>query len=153
MLWTVRQLWLYRDYFVFSFYCHWSPLVLRNRNGIASFLHRREGVTQGDPLAMITYGIDILPLIKNLKRVIPDVPQPWYSDDAGALGMFTRLETYFYFLTCQGLGWGYYPNLYKSVLIVRPENFEAGKVFGARHRFKVCKGAPYLAGYIRDNEL
>ena len=28
----------------------------------------RQGVTQGDPLAMIVYGIIILPLIKNLKR-------------------------------------------------------------------------------------
>ena len=42
--------------------------------------------------------------------------------------------------------------MYKSVLIVRSENFEAGKVFRARHRFKVCKGAPYLGGYIRDNK-
>ena len=40
----------------------------------------------------------------------------------------------------------------KSILIVRPENIEAGKVFGRRHIFKVCTGARYLGGYIRDDK-
>ena len=69
---------------------------------------------------MITYRISILPLIKNIKREIPDVTQPWYNDDAGALGTFAILETYFYLLTRQGMGGGYYPEPSKSVLIVRP---------------------------------
>ena len=32
------------------------------------------------------------------------------------------------------------------------ENIEAGKMFGAHHGFKVCTGARYLRGYIRDND-
>ena len=48
---------------------------------------------------MIAYGIGILPLIKNPKRAIPDVTQPWYTDDAGDLGTFARLDTYFDLLT------------------------------------------------------
>ena len=86
---------------------------------------------------MIGYGIGILPLIKNLKREITDVTQPWYADDAGALGTFSRLETYFDLLTHQGPGRRYYPELSKSVMIVRLENIDAGKVFGACHGFKV----------------
>ena len=82
---------------------------------------------QGDPLAMIAYDISILPLIKNLKREISDVTQPWYADDAGALGTFARLETYFYLLKPHVPGWGYHPNLAKSVLIVRLDNRETGK--------------------------
>ena len=62
---------------------------------MASILHSREGVTQGDPLAMIAYGIRILPLSKNTKRVISDVTQPWYAEESRALGKFPRLETYF----------------------------------------------------------
>ena len=50
---------------------------------------------QGDPLEMIAYGIGILRLIKNPKREIPDVTQLWYADNAGALGTFSRIETYF----------------------------------------------------------
>ena len=101
---------------------------------------------------MIAYRIRILPLIKNLRREIPDVTQLWYADDAGALGTFTRLETYFDFLTRQGTGRGYPPELTKSVLIVRLKNIEAGKVFGRRHGFRVCTGTHYIGCYIRDND-
>ena len=73
-----------------------------------------EGVTQGGPIATIAYGIGILPLINNFKRAIPDITHPWYADDSGALGMFARLETYFYSLTHQGPGRGYYPELSRS---------------------------------------
>ena len=38
-----------------------------------SFLHSREIVIQGDPLAMVSYSIVILPPIKNLKENFPDV--------------------------------------------------------------------------------
>ena len=74
-------------------------LVLQNGNGTASILNIREGVMQRDPLAMITYRISILLLINNLKWEIPDVIQPWYADDDGALGTFAKLETYFDSLT------------------------------------------------------
>ena len=67
MLWTIRHLWPSGARFVFNCYRLWSLLVLRNRNGTASFLHIIEGVTQEDPLSMITYGIGILPLINSLK--------------------------------------------------------------------------------------
>ena len=58
-------------------------------------MHSREGVTQGDPLAMVTYGIGILPLIKWLKEEFPDVNHLWYADDAISLGM---LQTSSYIL-------------------------------------------------------
>ena len=76
-LWTFRNLWPPGACFVFNCYRHWSLLFLQNRNGTASFLNSKEGVTQGDPLAMIVYGIGILPLINNHKQDIPDVIQPW----------------------------------------------------------------------------
>ena len=152
ILWTVRHLWPSGARFVFTFYRHWSSLILRNGNGTFSFMHSKEGVTQGDPLAMIAYSIGILPLIKNLKREIPDVTQPWYTDDAGALGMFAIIDTSFNSLTRQGPGRIYYPEPSKSVLIIHLENLEAVKEFRERHVFKVCTGARYLGGYIRGNE-
>ena len=152
MLWTVRHVWPSGACFVFNCYRHWSSLVLRNGNGTTIFLHSKEGVTQGVPLAMIVYEIGILPLIKNLKREIPDAAQPWYYDNARALGMFMRLETYFDSLTCQGPGRGYYPKPSKRILIIRPENLVDVKVFGSRHRFKVCTGKHYLGVYIGDDK-
>ena len=121
-------------------------------NGAASFLHSKEGVTQGYTLAMIAYGIGILPLIKNLKQDIPDVTQPWHADNTRGLGMLAIIETYFNSLTRQGPGCGYYPRLSKSILIVHPDNFEDRREFGARHRFKVCTGARYFGGYIKDDD-
>ena len=73
---------------------------------MASFLHSKEGVSQGDPFTMIAYGIGILPLIKNLKWDIPDVIQTSYADKAGALGTFARIETYFDSLSYQDPGCG-----------------------------------------------
>ena len=37
-------------------------------------------------------------------------------------------------------------------MIVRLDNIEAGKEFGARHGFKVCTGARYLERYTREDE-
>ena len=110
MLWMVQHLWLPRALFVFNCYRHWSSLFLRNRNGTASILHSREGMTQGDPLAMIAYMIGILPLINNIQREIPEITQPWYAENSGDLGTFTRLETYFDSLTRQGPGQGITPS-------------------------------------------
>ena len=53
-------------------------------DGSDHFLHSKEGVTQGDLLAMIAYGIGVLPLIWELREAHPRVTQPWYADDAGA---------------------------------------------------------------------
>ena len=83
-------------------------------------MHSIEGVTHGGPMAIIAYVIYILPLIKNLKRELPDITQPWYAEDAGALGMFSRIETYFNFLTHQVLRRGYHSKPSKSVLIAHP---------------------------------
>ena len=101
---------------------------------------------------MIAYVIGILPLIKNFKRDLPEATQPCYSDIAEALSTFAIIETYFNFITRQCSGREYYPKTSKSVLIVHPDHLKAGKVFGARHRFKVCMGACYLGDYIGDNE-
>ena len=48
------------------------------------FLHSKEGVIQGDHLAMIAYGKGVLPLIRELWDTHPCVIQPWYTDDRGA---------------------------------------------------------------------
>ena len=152
IMWKVRHLWMSVAHVVFNCYCKWSLFVLRNRNRKSSFLHSKEGVTQGCPLAMITSRIVVLPLIKNIKWEIPNITHTWYGDNTGASGTFTIIETYFNFLTCQGPGRGYYPKPSKSVLFVHPVNLETGKEFGARQVFKVCTGALYPGSYIRDGE-
>ena len=41
----------------------------------------KEGVAQGDPLAVTLYGITLLSLIKHLRVAYPNVLQPWYTDN------------------------------------------------------------------------
>ena len=66
--------------------------------------------------------------------------------------MFTRIEDYFNLLTHQGPGSVYYTKPYIIVMIVHTDNIEAGKMFGIRHGFKVCKGGCYTGLYIKDDE-
>ena len=85
-------------------------------------------------IAMVAYIIGILPLIKNPKSGFPGVTQPWYTDDAGALGTFTNVELNFNLIKQFSLGRGYYPKPSKRDLIVCPDNLESVK------RFVFCRG-------------
>ena len=49
-------------------------------------------MTQGDPLAIITYDIGILQIIHELRDVNPQFKQPWYADDTGAGGHLAALR-------------------------------------------------------------
>ena len=87
MLWTVQHEWPSDKQFRFNCYHHCATLVVQyTRDGSGHFLHIKESVTQGDPLAMITYGIGVLPLIRKLWEAHTRVTQPWYADDTGTGG-------------------------------------------------------------------
>ena len=58
-------------------------------------MHSKDGVTQGGPVAMIAYGIGVLPLIRELRDAHPRVTQPWYNYDAGAGGTFQQVQAHF----------------------------------------------------------
>ena len=84
MLWAVWHECPSGAQFTFNFYRHWDTLVVWDMgDGSGHFLHSKEGVTQGGPLAMIAYCIGVLPLIRELLGAHPRVTQPWYADDAG----------------------------------------------------------------------
>ena len=74
MLWAVQHEWPSGAQFTFNCYRNWATLVVRDTgDGSGHFLHSKEGVTQGDPLAMIAYGIGVLPLIRELRNAQPRV--------------------------------------------------------------------------------
>ena len=55
MLWSIQNDWPSGVQFTFNCYCHWSSLVVHiTEDESGHFLHSKEGVTQGDPLDMIT---------------------------------------------------------------------------------------------------
>ena len=151
MLWTVCHVWPSGACSVFNCYCHWSSLVLRNRNRTTYFLHSRDAMNQGDPLYMVTYGIWIIPLINWLNADYPDITQPWYTGDGGSLGTYDNIDFYFNFLKSSGLDRGYQSSPPKRVLIANPDNLKTQKTFGLSHRFRVFTGTHYFGGFIRDD--
>ena len=50
-----------------------------------------EGTTQGDLLAMAMYALAVVPLIRQLRTVVPDVRQVWFADDATAVGSLSSI--------------------------------------------------------------
>lgn len=65
LMWHVRHRWPSGSTFAFNAYRHSRVLVLRGFDGV---LLSREGVTQGDPLAMVLYAIALLPIISKLEQ-------------------------------------------------------------------------------------
>ena len=68
-LWNARVLWSRCSKFLFNSYRGYALLIIA---GSKESLLSREGVTQGDPLAMLFYGLAILPLARKLKQ-----PDKW----------------------------------------------------------------------------
>ena len=123
MLWAVRHECPSGAQFTFNCYRHWATLVVRDTgDGSGHFLHSKERVTQGGPLAMIAYGIGVLPLIRELRGAHPRVTQPWYADDAGAGRKFSHILEHLRYLQARGPARGYYPEPTKSILVVAPGN-------------------------------
>ena len=63
-MWVFQYEWTIFSQFTFNFCHHWATLVIQDGGGVRHFLHSKEGVTHGYLLAMITYVLGVLPLIK-----------------------------------------------------------------------------------------
>ena len=110
MLWNVRHLWLAVARFVFNSYFFASILLCRNNSDEALQMLTKEGQVQGNPLFMFLYGIGIILLIRKLKELHPEVVQPWYVDDSGALTEWFGLVLSYEDLLLYRPGFGYIPN-------------------------------------------
>ena len=81
MLWAVRHECPSGARFALNCYRQWSTLVIRLGYGTGNFLFSKKVVTHGDPVAMVAYGLGILPLIRELRNSCPGITQPWYADE------------------------------------------------------------------------
>jgi hypothetical protein len=122
--------------------------VVCGENGHALFVFSKEGITQGNPLAMAIFGILLLLLIRQLKREIPDISQLWYADDAGARGNFESLCCCFEQLQEIRPSRGYFPEPSKSIIVVLEHNSEKAKSSFKDLEFKVTNGSRYIGGFI-----
>ena len=102
ILWVVRHQWTSGIRFTLNFYFHWATLVIRAGDGMGHFLFSKEGVTQRYPLAILEYGLGILPLIQELLKAHPDFTQPWYADESELGGIFEGIWRHLYNLMVIG---------------------------------------------------
>ena len=77
-LWTICHEWTSGARHVFSCCpCHFATLMIRSgSNHILTRTLSKEGVTEGDPLAMVMHGARSLPLIWILKKPFPKSINP-----------------------------------------------------------------------------
>eukprot|EP00978_Attheya_sp_CCMP212_P044410 scaffold309707_cov49-Attheya_sp.AAC.1 len=123
MIWTVRHLWPSGARFSFNVYGHGSILIIRGADGTVLIIMSREGVTQGDPMAMVAYGLMLLPLIKLLEKEHPDKLGP---------------------------ARGYYPEPSKSILVVQETNLVAAKAALGELGFPITTANRFLGRFIGE---
>ena len=77
MLWNVAHRWNRESRFAFNRYRHWVRYLVRSEPGEpALVIHSKEGITQGDCLAMSLYSIALMPLASKMREAIPKALQP-----------------------------------------------------------------------------
>ena len=126
MLWTVRHRWPSGARFVFNFYKHWAQPFLRQPGERPVTILSIEGVTQGDPLSMVLYGINLVPLAEELRAADSGLLSPFYADNAVFDGSAGRSAPLLKLLMKRGQDRGYIPELAKSLFISETLEQEAG---------------------------
>ena len=80
-------------------------------------------------MAMITYGIKILPIIRGIQETHQEFSQPQYADDEIPRGYFRDIKTYLEGIRRRVPDCGYLPETTKSILVIpggtshRPEGY------------------------------
>ena len=119
-----------------------------------------EGTTQGDPLAMGLYALNIQLLIKSL-QVASSVKQCWFADDASGAGSTTEIKKWWNVISTLDQDFGYFPNDKKCWIIAKPAKEESVReayketsinitVQGQKHLRNVIGSRKYLEKYVSE---
>jgi hypothetical protein len=124
---------------------------VRRGNGKQAFrILSEEGLSQGDPLAMILYGVALLPLVEGLRQAVPEATTPWFADDSAAIGKMTVCAKCLEYLSQHGLTYEYYIEPEKThVICTQEEEPKAKAAFLSRGLVvNFLRGKWYLGGFI-----
>ena len=118
-------------------------------------LKSAEGTTQGDPGAMPSYGMGILPFLGSLKPEIDPkkMKHVAYADDLGGGARLEMLKVWWEKIEKNGPAFGYYPKASKSWLIVKENELNKAKeIFAGTGINITTEGRKYLGGFIGTRE-
>ena len=117
MLWTVRHHWPVGARFAFNCYRHWAQLLLHQPGEPPVIILSREGVTQGETLSMVLYGITLSLLTEELRAADPGLLSHFYAVGA-ALDVSARRSAQLLKLSMKrGPDRGYFPDPAKYLFI------------------------------------
>ena len=148
VIWNSRVLWFRCSRFIFNSYRGFAILFIAASK--VSLLSK-EGVTQGDPLAMPAYGVGSLPLARKLKN--PEKwKQNWYADDSSCIAVFDLLIEWLKLLILEGPKYGYFPEPEKSYLVVHPDFVDIAKEKFADFKMNIVTSHRFLGGFIGNDD-
>ena len=155
MLWNVWHRWPAVARFVFNFYRHWEQILLHHPGESPVTILSREGVTQGDPLSMVSYGITLVPISEELRAGDPGLLSPFHVDDAAFNGLAKRSANLLKLLMNRRTDRGYFPEPAKSIFI----SDTPGQEEAAKREFSVegldlnfTSGSMYIGAYLGDRD-
>ena len=130
--------------FLFNTYHGYAKLLVHRASEI---LLSREGVTQGNSLALYMLAVAISALIQKLKDQGKMILN-WYADDSACAGRLSQLHERFTDLINLGPEFGYYPEPAKTMLVAN-QNLEesAGKIFDDLG-LKIVLGQRFLGDFM-----
>jgi len=147
-LWNSRILWPRASLFLFNTYRGYARIFVR---GVKIPVLRREGTTQGDPLAMMMYAVGVLPLVLGLKNTECYI-QSWYADDSGCGGKMNPVRIWLDKLMVQGPKFGYYPEPTKSIAIVKDGFLEKAKEKFGDLGIEFVEASKILGGFLGKSD-
>ena len=140
---------------MFNCYRRWAHLLLSHPSNAPFILLIWEGVTQGDSLSIVLYGITLVLLTEDLKDADTTLLSTLYANDAVFDGSLRQSTTQLKILMDRGKDRGYFPNPAKSVFIAdNPEDKEAAKrgFYWAGLNLSYVDGEHYLEAYLGTKE-
>ena len=131
--------------------CYRSPSRLFI-SGSNQEISSAEGTTQGDPLAMPSYAIGVVPMLPLIVDD-SDTKQAAFADDLCGAGRLQSLQKWWARIEQTGPLFGYFPKATKSWLVVKDEKLEEAKVMFADTNLKItASGRRYLGSFIGNQE-
>ena len=112
--------------YIYNSYCVQARMFIVGGKEIKS----KEGTTQGDPIAMASYGIGLTPLLDRLlnsKSEEDEWKQSAFADDISAIGKLLSLRKWWDLINEYGPYIGYFPKSSKSWLTVKEEFLQLAK--------------------------
>ena len=114
--------------------------------GDSTCLLSKEGVTQGDNLAMGWYAVSTVPIMEELRAAVPDTKQVWFADDNIGGGLLNRIKDYWDALKKAGPERGYFPKGSKTKIVVKTEELriKAEQLFEGEEITITVDGSRYI---------